>query len=146
MQSSNQNLTELAAFYFRSNQYQFAKEILVKLISSKEANSKCFELLAYIFGKEGNYEEAKKLLTIACTYTEVTAEAHFYLGKILNELGDYDTAIKHLEQSIHIGGEFFEGFFELGLAFANLRKIVLQKIIFIKPFQFSPTILIHYLI
>ena len=138
MQSSNQNLTELAAFYFRSNQYQFAKEILVKLISSKEANSKCFELLAYIFGKEGNYEEAKKLLTIACTYTEVTAEAHFYLGKILNELGDYDTAIKHLEQSIHIGGEFFEGFFEFGLAHANLKNGKKAEIFFKKALSLKP--------
>lgn len=122
MSLSSQKEIENAEFYFKTNQTQLSKKILIDLIYKKNANTKCYELLAYIYGNEGNYKEAKKLLTIACSYTDVTAEAHFYLGKILSEFGDYDTAIKHFEQSIYIGGEYFEGFFELGLAFANLNK------------------------
>jgi len=132
MQSSNQNAIEIATFYFRSNQYELAKEILTKLISSKEANSKCFELLAYIFGNEGNGKEALRLLRIACSYENASAESHYYFGKELIKIKQFEDAINHLTQSIKIGGEFFEGLFELGLAHANLKNGKKAEIFFLK--------------
>lgn len=138
MQSSNQNAIEIATFYFRSNQYELAKEILTKLISSKEANSKCFELLAYIFGNEGNGKEALRLLRIACSYENASAESHYYFGKELIKIKQFEDAINHLTQSIKIGGEFFEGLFELGLAHANLKNGKKAEIFFKKALSLKP--------
>jgi predicted O-linked N-acetylglucosamine transferase (SPINDLY family) len=115
-------MTEIAEFYFRSNQYQLAKEVLIKLISSNEANSKSYEILAYIFGNEGNKNELYRLLSLACSFPNATAEAHYYFAKELNQSKKFNEGIKHLDQSIRIGGEFFEGCFELGFAYANLKN------------------------
>lgn len=138
MQSSNQNAIEIATFYFRSNQYELAKEILTKLISSKEANSKCFELLAYIFGNEGDGKEALRLLRIACSYENASAESHYYFGKELIKIKQFEDAINHLTQSIKIGGEFFEGLFELGFANVNLNNFNIAEKHFKKALSLNP--------
>ena len=138
MATSSQKLIEIAEYYFRSNQYQLAKEILVKLISTKEANSKCFELLAYIFGNEGDQKEALRHLNIACSYVNASAESHYYHGKELIKIKQFEDAINHLTQSIKIGGEFFEGLFELGLAHANLKNGKNAEIFFKKALSLKP--------
>ena len=138
MATSSQKLIEIAEYYFRSNQYQLAKEILVKLISTKEANSKCFELLAYIFGNEGNQKEALRHLNIACSYVNASAESHYYHGKELIKIKQFEDAINHLTLSIKIGGEFFEGLFELGLAHANLKNGKNAEIFFKKALSLKP--------
>lgn len=135
---SNQKLIEIAEYYFRSDQYELAKEILAKLISAKEANSKCFELMAYIFGNEGNHQKSKQYLSEACSYADASAEANYYFGKILSEQGQFNEAIKHLKKAMVIAGEFFDALFDLGLVYAQLKnhlnaKKYFQKALFFKP-------------
>jgi predicted O-linked N-acetylglucosamine transferase (SPINDLY family) len=131
-------MTEIAEFYFRSNQYQLAKEILIKLISSNEANSKSYEILAYIFGNEGNKNEVYRLLSLACSFPNATAEAHYYFGKELIQNSQTDLGISHLNQALIIGGSFFEVFFELGLAYASKKNFIDAEINFKKGLSLKP--------
>jgi predicted O-linked N-acetylglucosamine transferase (SPINDLY family) len=131
-------MTEIAEFYFRSNQYQLAKEILIKLISSNEANSKSYEILAYIFGNEGNKNELYRLLSLACSFPNATAEAHYYFGKELIQNSQTDLGISHFNQALIIGGPFFEVFFELGLANTSKKKFIDAETNFIKCLSFKP--------
>ena len=131
-------MTEIAEFYFRSNQYQLAKEILIKLISSNEANSKSYEILAYIFGNEGNKNEVYRLLSLACSFPNATAEAHYYFGKELIQNSQTDLGISHLNQALIIGGSFFEVFFELGLANASKKNFIDAEINFKKGLSLKP--------
>jgi predicted O-linked N-acetylglucosamine transferase (SPINDLY family) len=131
-------MTEIAEFYFRSNQYQSAKEILIKLISSNEANSKSYEILAYIFGNEGNKNELYRLLSLACSFPNATAEAHYYFGKELIQNSQTDLGISHLNQALIIGGSFFEVFFELGLANTSKKNFIDAETNFIKCLSFKP--------
>ena len=131
-------MTEIAEFYFRSNQYQLAKEILIKLISSNEANSKSYEILAYIFGNEGNKNELYRLLSLACSFPNATAEAHYYFGKELIQNSQTDLGISHFNQALIIGGPFFEVFFELGLANTSKKKFIDAETNFIQCLSFKP--------
>ncbi len=130
--------TELAEFYFRSKQYQLAKEILIKSISSNEANSKCYELLAYIYGNEGNQKELFRLLSQACSFSNATAEAHYYFGKELIQNNQIEKGIYHLNQAIVIGGPFFEVYFEIGLANTRKKNFIDAEANFINALKFKP--------
>lgn len=139
MKPLDQKALEIAEFYFRSNQPELSKSILLNLVSEKKGGSKCYELLAYIYGNEGNQQETKRYLSIACSYTDASAEVNYYFGKVLNELGQFDEAIKFLEKVIDIAGGFFEVFFELGVANANLKNYLNAEKYFQKALFFQPS-------
>lgn len=113
---------DLAGFYFKNKDYFLAKKILIYLINNDQISSKTYELLAYIYGIEEDNHNLLKYLKLSCLFSDASANVHFYYGRSLINNGDFDNGIKHILSSLNIGGLFFEGLFELGLAYVYLKK------------------------
>jgi len=113
---------EIALHYFTNNDFPAAEHILKKIIIAFPTNSKANEYLAYIYGNEGKLEHSYKLLEMACRQKECSAEAIYYLGTLQLKKSLYIEAINSFEKTIKRGGPFFEVLYDLGTAYANLKK------------------------
>jgi protein O-GlcNAc transferase len=112
----------LAEYYFRNNNYLFAKTILDKVIKVDLCNSKANELLAYINGNSGELDVAFRLLTIACNENDCSPEALYYLGSMQLKRSLFTEAIYSFKKSILKGGEFFEALHDLATAQAHIGE------------------------
>ncbi len=114
---------KLAEFYFRDNNYLFAKNILDKVIKVDLCNSKANELLAYIYANSGELDVAFRLLTVACNENDCSPEALYYLGSMQLKRSLFTQAIYSFKKSILKGGEFFEVLHDLATAQAHIGEI-----------------------
>ena len=129
---------DLAVLYFRNKNFVLAKKILIDLIKNDQISSKSYELLAYIYGNEGDDTNLFKFLKLSTTFSDASADVHFYYGKYLNNNGDIDNGIKHIFTALNLGGLFFEGLFELGMAYVNLNKFNEAVYYFNKSVEYYP--------
>jgi protein O-GlcNAc transferase len=114
---------KLAEFYFRDNNYLFAKSILDKVIKVDLCNSKANELLAYIYANSGELDVAFSMLTVACNEDDCSPEALYYLGSMQLKRSLFNQAIYSFKKSILKGGEFFQVLHDLATAQAHMGEI-----------------------
>ena len=117
-----QSLT-LAEFYFRSNNYSFAEQILKTIIKAEPDNPKANELLAYIYGNQGNLDLSYQLLERACKSKYCSPEALYYLGVAQLTRQLYEPASECFKKSIAKAGPYFEALHDLGTAYGLMGKL-----------------------
>ena len=87
-------LIEEGKFFFKSQKYKKAEELLKMVVAQKKDFADVYNYLGLIFHEEGNYSEAiksfKKALQINSHYTE----AMLNLSILYNDIGEYDNAKK----------------------------------------------------
>lgn len=121
--SEQKQYQTLAEYYFRSNQFQLAKDILNIIINADPSNSKANELLAHIYENQGDHNTSYQLLELACKKEDCSPEALYYLGSAQLERSLHDEALNTLQRSIKKAGVFFEALHDLGTTYGQLGRI-----------------------
>ena len=121
-QSKQKKFLDLAEYYFRSNAYQLAEDILKIVINTEPNSSKANELLAYIYGNQGNLDSSYKLLELSCRSNECSPDALYHLGSAQLERNLFEEASLTLQRSLQKAGDFFEALHDLGTAYGHLGK------------------------
>ena len=110
----------MADYYFKNNNLELSKPILLDILNSEPSHSKANELLSYVYAHEGNDEAAHQLLLAACNQIDCSPDALYYLGSSFLERREYQASIDHLERSLQKAGDFFEALHDIGAAQACL--------------------------
>jgi tetratricopeptide (TPR) repeat protein len=106
----------LAEQYFKNNDLEKSKKIIEKLLIKDPNSTRANEIIGYILANEGRFEESTFYLKIACSNKDCPPEAFYYLGKLYIKLINYPEAIILIKKSLNVGGDFYEGFHDLGVA------------------------------
>jgi Tfp pilus assembly protein PilF len=112
----------IAEHAFRSDNYALAEQLLASVLSSDPSNSKANELMAYVAGNRGDVEGAGRFLRMATAAADASAASWYYLGVWLMRQGRDGEAVAAIENSLRIGGDFFEGLHDLGYALYNIGE------------------------
>lgn len=109
-------LVARAEQHFRSGQIALAETLLRQAVELEPRNARAYELLAYICGNRQELAACEEYLQKAAALPSCSPEALFYLGRVQVQRGRAREAIGSLGRSLKLGGPYFEGLHELGVA------------------------------